>query len=153
MLAVRQWWTLELLHEVFDGFTEPDEIRENLGLSDEVLAERLDALEERGLLARRDDGRYEATELGWSLRPVILAMAAWGNRGLAAHERSLILVDAATGAEVEPVVVDSVSGVRVDSEAFRFTAGPVASEPLRLKYRKKGLSHGSGEAAPPRHSA
>ncbi|MDX3754977.1 hypothetical protein PV684_05940 [Streptomyces sp. AK02-04a] len=40
----------------------------------------------------------------------------------------MILVDADSGEEVEPVVVDARTGRRLDdSDAFVFTAGPAAS--------------------------
>jgi hypothetical protein len=66
--------------------------------------------------------------------PVIVALAAWGNARLAPQERSMVLVDAATGAEAEPVLVDRVSGRRVDGAGFVFTAGPAASKPFRDRY-------------------
>jgi hypothetical protein len=65
---------------------------------------------------------------------VLIALAAWGNSRLAPAERSMILVDAATGVEVDPVVVDRVTGRRVDIEDFIFTAGPAASEAFRVRY-------------------
>lgn len=74
------------------------------------------------------------TPLGESLRPVIVALAAWGNRRLAPEQRSMILVDARTGAEVEPVLVDAATGRRVDGTDHVFTAGPAASEPFRRRY-------------------
>jgi hypothetical protein len=47
----------------------------------------------------------------------------------------MILVDAETGQEAEPVVVDARTGKRLDdSDAYVFTAGPAASEPMRARY-------------------
>ncbi|MFE9694341.1 winged helix-turn-helix transcriptional regulator [Micromonospora sp. NPDC005806] len=40
---------------------------------------------------------YVLTMTGRSLRPVIVALHAWGNKDLAPDERSLVLVDRATG--------------------------------------------------------
>jgi len=65
---------------------------------------------------------------------VIISLAAWGNSRLAPEERSMILVDAATGNEVEPVLVDANSGQRVDGSGFVFTAGPAASEAFQKRY-------------------
>lgn len=47
----------------------------------------------------------------------------------------MILVNAATGEEVEPVVVDRTTGHRVDDEDHVFAAGPAASEAMRARYR------------------
>ena len=46
----------------------------------------------------------------------------------------MVLVDARTGAEAEPVVVDRATGRRVDGPDFVFTAGPAASKPFRDRY-------------------
>ena len=83
--------------------------------------------------------RHESvlTDLGRSLRPVIVTLAAWGNSHLAPEQRSMILVDADSGEEVEPVVVDAKTGLRLDdSNAYVFTAGPAASNAMRARYTR-----------------
>ena len=47
----------------------------------------------------------------------------------------MVLVDAQTGAEAEPVVVDRTTGRRLDGPDFVFTAGPAASQPFRDRYQ------------------
>ena len=138
---VGEWWTLLILHDAFDGYTRFDQFQENLGISSSMLTTRLKTLVADGLLERRPyqtnpvRHEYVLTELGHSLRPVIVALAAWGNSRLTAAERSMILVDAESGAEVEPVVVDAKSGRRLDdSAAYVFTAGPAASGAMRSRY-------------------
>src|ERR1700733_7458216 len=102
---VGEWWTLLLLHDAFDGYTRFDQFQENLGISSSLLTSRLKALVARGGLERRpsqtNPTRYEyvLTPLGQSLRPVVVALAAWGNARLAPDERSMVLVDAVTGVE------------------------------------------------------
>jgi hypothetical protein len=49
----------------------------------------------------------------------------------------MILVDAETGAEAEPVVVDQVTGRRLDGPDFVFTAGPAASQPFCDRYQTR----------------
>jgi DNA-binding HxlR family transcriptional regulator len=137
---VGEWWTLLILHDAFDGFTRFDEFQENLKISSSMLTSRLKALVADGLLERRPyqenppRHEYVLTELGRSLRPVIVSLAAWGNHRLEPSERAMILVDAETGEEVEPVVVDSATGRRVDGDGFVFTSGPAASEAMRARY-------------------
>ncbi|WP_344209802.1 helix-turn-helix domain-containing protein [Kribbella sancticallisti] len=137
---VGEWWTLLILHDAFDGFTRFDEFQRNLKISSSMLTTRLKTLVDDGLLERRlyqdRPPRYEyvLTELGRSLRPVIITLAAWGNERLAAEERTMILVDAETGEEVEPVVVDAATGRRIDGPGFVFTAGPAASEAMKNRY-------------------
>ena len=83
--------------------------------------------------------RYEylLTDLGRSLRPVIVALAAWGNARLKPEQRSMVLVDASTGIEAEPVLVDRTTGRRADGPDFVFTAGPAASKPFRDRYASR----------------
>ena len=137
---VGEWWTVLILHDCFDGYRRFDEFQANIGLSSSMLTSRLRVLVERGILERRPyqerPVRYEyvLTELGRSLRPVLVALAAWRNAQLAPDERAMILVDTRTGQEAEPVVIDSVSGERVDGPHFAFTAGPAAGPVMRERY-------------------
>ena len=140
---VGEWWTLLILHDAFDGFTRFDQFQENLAISSSLLTSRLKRLVDRGLLERRQyqdrPPRYEyvLTDLGRSLRPVIVVLAGWGNARLAPAQRSMVLVDAETGAEAEPVVVDRTTGQRLDGPDFVFTAGPAASQPFRDRYQSR----------------
>lgn len=137
---VGEWWTLLILHDAFDGYSRFDQFQENLGISSSLLTSRLKRMASAGLLERRqyqaNPARYEylLTELGRSLRPLLVVLAAWGNARLAPRERSMVLVDAQTGAEAEPVLVDRATGRRVDGPDFVFTAGPAASRPFQDRY-------------------
>jgi DNA-binding HxlR family transcriptional regulator len=138
---VGEWWTLLLLHDAFDGYTRFDQFQENLHISSSMLTSRLKSLVADGILERRPyqtnpvRHEYVLTELGRSLRPVVVAMAAWGNARLAPERRSMILVDASTGEEVEPIVIDAKTGHRLDdSRAYVFTAGPAAGPEMRARY-------------------
>ena len=137
---VGEWWTLLILHDCFDGYRRFDQFQANTGISTSMLTSRLKTLVANGLLEKRPyqtnpvRHEYVLTELGRSLRPVVVALAAWGNARLDPAERSMILVDAATGEEAEPVLVDRRSGRRVDGDDFVFTAGPAASGNFRDRY-------------------
>ena len=137
---VGDWWTLLILHDAFDGFSRFDQFQANLGISSSLLTSRLKRLVAEGVLERRpyqaNPTRYEyvLTDLGRSLRPVIVSLAAWGNARLDPSQRSMVLVDAETGREAEPVLVDRGTGRRVDGDDFVFTAGPAASKPFRDRY-------------------
>ncbi|WP_422771217.1 winged helix-turn-helix transcriptional regulator [Plantactinospora sp. WMMC1484] len=137
---VGEWWTLLILHDAFDGYTRFDQFQANLNISSSILTSRLKRLTENGLLERRryqtrpDRYEYLLTDLGRSLRPVVVTLAAWGNARLRPEERSMILVDRATGAEADPVVVDRLTGRRLDGDDFVFTAGPAAGPTMRSRY-------------------
>ena len=137
---VGEWWTLLILHDCFDGYSRFDQFQENTKISTSILTSRLKTLVANGVLEKRPyqtnpvRHEYVLTDLGRSLRPVVVALAAWGNSRLAPAERSMILVDAETGEEAEPVLVDRATGRRVDGDDFVFTAGPAASAPFRDRY-------------------
>ncbi|AGP52518.1 winged helix-turn-helix transcriptional regulator [Streptomyces rapamycinicus] len=138
---VGEWWTLLILHDAFDGYTRFDQFQQSLNISTSMLTTRLKTLVADGLLERRPyqsnpvRHEYVLTGRGRSLRPVVVALAAWGNQHLAPEERAMILVDAHTGEEAEPVVVDARTGRSLaDSEMYVFTAGPAASEAMRARY-------------------
>ena len=136
---VGEWWTMLILHDCFDGYSRFEQFQANIGLSSSMLTARLKTLVERGLLEKKlyqehpPRFEYVLTEKGRSLRPVLVAMAAWTNSQLEPDERSMILVDS-DGREVDPVLVDRISGERVDDEGHVFTAGPAASEAMRHRY-------------------
>ncbi|PWR09259.1 transcriptional regulator [Micromonospora acroterricola] len=137
---VGEWWTLLILHDAFDGYTRFDQFQANLGVSSSILTSRLKTLTSQGLLERRryqtrpDRYEYVLTDLGRSLRPVVVALAAWGNSRLDPSERSMILVDRNTGVEADPVIVDRSTGRPLDDSDFVFAAGPAASETMRRRY-------------------
>ncbi|MBC6447521.1 winged helix-turn-helix transcriptional regulator [Actinokineospora xionganensis] len=136
--VIGHWWTLEIVHEVFDGHTRFAAIARNLTTAPDVLRERIGDLVAKGLLETVDDAdadpEYRLTDLGRSLRPVLLVMAAFGNHRLAEDDRGVVLVDAESGAPVHPVVVDRVTGARVDTPGYVFAQGPRASGPIRARY-------------------
>lgn len=148
---VGEWWTLLILHDAFDGYRRFDEFQQNLGISSSLLTSRLKRLVAEGVLERRPyrdnppRHEYVLTPLGRSLRPVVVALAAWGNSRLAPEQRSMVLVDAATGEEAEPVLVDARTGRRVDGPDFVFTAGPAASDAFRRRYA--GIPSGQPDRA------
>ena len=138
--VVGEWWTILILHDLFDGYTRFDQFEENLKISSGILTRRLKTLVGNGLIERRQyqmrppRDEYLLTDRGRSLRPVIVALAAWGNNQRSADKRSMILVDVESGVEADPVIVDRVSGRRVDGDDFKFAAGPGASEAFRTRY-------------------
>jgi len=137
---VGEWWTLLLLHDCFDGYRRFDQFQENLKISTSILTSRLKTLVANGVLEKRPyqsnpvRHEYVLTDLGRSLRPVVVALAAWGNSRLDPADRSMILVDAETGEEAEPVLVDRTTGRRVDGDDYVFAAGPAASPAFRDRY-------------------
>ena len=144
---VGEWWTLLILHDAFDGYTRFDQFQQNLGISSSLLTSRLKTLVTNGILERRryqqhpPRDEYVLTDLGRSLRPVIVVLAAWRNAQLDPRDRSIVLVDAESGTEADPVVVDRLTGQRVDNDDFVFTSGPAASASFVQRYADRPRPH------------
>jgi DNA-binding HxlR family transcriptional regulator len=129
-------WSLMILRDAIHGLTRFDQFRRSLGVAPNILTDRLGRLVEAGLLERRrysehpPRDEYILTEMGRDFRPVLFAIMAFGNRHFAKEGIASQLVDAATGAAADPVLVDVHSGRRVDGVGFRLAAGPAADEGL-----------------------
>lgn len=108
-------WSILILRDIDRGLTRYDQIRTSLGIAPNILARRLAALTEAGLIERR---RYSArpprdeyllTEAGRDFLPILAAIGAWGRKhnGAGALTRQ---VDAETGEPIRPVVIDANTG-------------------------------------------
>jgi len=80
-------WTLLVVRELFQGTNRFKDLVERLhGIPRNLLAQRLAQLETEGLVVRRSYREvpprveYHLTEKGWSLQPVLRALADWGRR-------------------------------------------------------------------------
>jgi DNA-binding HxlR family transcriptional regulator len=81
-----EWWTPLILRDVAYGVRRFGEIQEDLGISANVLSDRLDGLLAAGILERRryqqrpERHEYRLTEKGAELIPPLLALMQWGDR-------------------------------------------------------------------------
>jgi DNA-binding HxlR family transcriptional regulator len=79
-------WTLLILRDAFAGVSRFEQWQEHLGVARNVLAARLKALVSHGVLERRPYSEhpprfeYVLTAKGRDLSPVLLTLAAWGDR-------------------------------------------------------------------------
>ena len=84
--VVGERWTLLILREIFFGSNRFDPLRRRLGISRNVLTQRLEHLVEHGVLEkvpyqnRPVRHEYRLTAKGRDLYPVLLALLAWGDR-------------------------------------------------------------------------
>src|SRR6516162_4839412 len=109
---VGEWWSILILRDASLGLRRFDEFQESLGIAPNILTRRLKALTEAGLLERRryserpPRDEYVLTARGRDFRPVLVALLAWGNKHFAPEGPSVQLVNAKTGATVDPILVD-----------------------------------------------
>jgi DNA-binding HxlR family transcriptional regulator len=137
---VGEWWSMLIMRDALHGMRRFDEFQKSLGIAPNMLARRLNALVEAGLLERcrysehppRDE--YVPTARGRDFRPVLFALMAWGNKHFAPEGPSVILVNRKTGAAVDPILTDPATGRPVDESAYTLTAGPAAGPRTRQRY-------------------
>jgi DNA-binding HxlR family transcriptional regulator len=147
--AVGEWWSLLVVREAFGGARRFDELQARLGIARNILARRLRALVEHGVLERRryqdrpPRFEYALTEKGQALYPVIVTLFTWGSRW-APDARPAALVDAATGRAVEPVLVDRRTGARVEPGAVRIQREPEPAAAPRPRPRAGRAARGHG---------
>lgn len=137
---VGEWWSILILRDAFHGLTRFDQFQENLGIAPNILARRLRALVEAGLLERRrysdkpPRDEYVLTPASKDFRPVLWALLAWGNRHFAPEGPSVVIVDSKTGIEAEPMLVDRRSGRPLVAPHFRSAPGPAADARTRGRH-------------------
>src|SRR5215472_15912273 len=151
---VGEWWSMLIMRDALHGFTRFEQFRDSLGIAPNILTRRLNALVEAGLLERRrysehpPRDEYLPTARGRDFRPVLIALLAWGNRHFTPEGKSVTIVDAQTGAEAEPIVVDRSTGRPIREPEFAWVSGPAAGERTRQRYGRRRQP----DAAPPQET-
>jgi DNA-binding HxlR family transcriptional regulator len=149
---VGEWWSMLILRDAFAGLSRFDEFEKNLGIAPNMLSRRLAALVDAGMLEKRryserpPRDEYVLTERGRDFRGVLLTLLAFGNRHFAPEGPSVMLVDAATGAPAEPMLVDRYSGRPLVEPEFRVVAGPAATDALQRRLAKRGGPAAEGKS-------
>ena len=95
--VVGEWWTPLVLREVFLGRRRFEEILRRLGISRNILTDRLNTLVDHGVLDRvayqqsplRHE--YRLTDKGRDLFPVLVALQNWGDKWAAPDGPPLVL--------------------------------------------------------------
>ena len=93
---VGERWTLLIVRDVFLGRRRFDEFQESLGISRNVLSERLARLVEEGILERvlyqerPERYEYRLTEKGRDLHLALTGLRQWGDRYLSAQPPTLL---------------------------------------------------------------
>jgi DNA-binding HxlR family transcriptional regulator len=85
MMLISDRWKVLIIHYLLDGTKRFGELKKCVGnITQKVLTSNLRSLEESGLVKRTVYAEipprveYSLTETGYSLRPVLKAMAEWG---------------------------------------------------------------------------
>src|SRR5438270_10124820 len=132
--VVGEWWSLLIVRDAFLGVTRFDDFQARLGISRNILNQRLNHLVDRGVLERvpyqdhppRSD--YRLTEKGRDLWHVVTAMRQWGDRWAAPAGPPLKIRHTGCGRVVNVLPMCSHCGEPLDVRAVTAVPGPGASE-------------------------
>jgi DNA-binding HxlR family transcriptional regulator len=126
--VVGEWWSLLIVRDAFLGVTRFDQFQGRLGISRNVLQQRLTRLVETGVLrkvpysehpARYD---YRLTQAGHDLWPVLTAMRQWGDTHAAPQGPPILLTH--EGHVCDAVLVCEHCGRRVGPRDVQVLPGP-----------------------------
>ena len=143
---VGEWWSMLILRDAFAGVTRFDAFQKNLGIAPNMLARRLAALTEAGLLERRryserpPRDEYVLTARGQDFRPVLITLMAFGNKHFAPDGVRVQWVNAATSQPADPVLVDRHTGIALQAPDYVLAAGPAATDTTRERLASRAIS-------------
>ncbi|NQX26769.1 helix-turn-helix transcriptional regulator [Microbacteriaceae bacterium VKM Ac-2854] len=132
--VVGERWSLLIVRDALRGASTFSDFRGRLGIPSDVLSARLATLTEGGVFAKvayrepgeRERFRYELTDSGRGLLPVLAAMVQWGD-----HNNPLpdgptsVLAERGSGTPLRVAFVDE-AGHEVRPEDARLAPGPAA---------------------------
>ena len=135
---VGEWWTLLILRNAFCGMARFDDFHEHLGISTNILSNRLAHLTEAGILKReisKADARsfeYKLTPMGLSLYPILIAMTEWGEKWVPHSKGPRVrLLERNTNRPIKGVVIQSSEGRPLSPFDVKMIDGPGADHKIR----------------------
>lgn len=134
--VVGEWWSLLIVRDAFLGVRRFDDFHTRLGISRNILNQRLTHLVDAGVLTRvpyqdrppRDE--YRLTEKGRDLWGVLTAMRQWGDRWAAPDGPSLVVVHQDCGHVAQAMPTCSECGGAMGPGNVRARRGPGATDEM-----------------------
>jgi len=130
--VVGEWWSMLIIRDAFLGVRRFDDFQARLGISRNILNQRLSALVESGVMVKvpyQDHpprSEYRLTDKGRDLFGVLTSMRQWGDRWAAPAGPPIEVVHTACGHVSRAVPVCSECGEALDARAVHAVAGPGA---------------------------
>lgn len=125
--VVGERWTLLVVREILLGANRFDQIARNTGAARNILANRLEALADAGVIVRRRYSdrpprhEYVPTEAGRALQPVLLTLMDWGDRHLPAGQPAPTVLRHACGERLVPSLVCGCCGAPAEPASLTAT--------------------------------
>lgn len=133
--VVGEWWSLLIVRDALFGVSRFDDFQRRLGISRNVLQQRLTHLVDHGVLEKvayqdhppRYD--YRPTAKGVDLWTVVDAMRRWGDRWAAPDGPRVEMVHRRCGHRAEAVPTCSACGEPIEAVDVQPVLGPGATNP------------------------
>jgi DNA-binding HxlR family transcriptional regulator len=128
--VVGEWWSMLILRDAFLGVSRFDAFQDRLGISRNVLNQRLTRLVESGILVKvpysQHPPRYEyrLTDRGRDLWPVLTSMRQWGDKYAAPEGPPVVMRHGSCGQISNAVMTCSSCGEQMDVDDLLAVAGP-----------------------------
>ena len=125
LARVGDTWSMLILRDASQGITRFDQFRKSLGIAPTILTRRLAALTEDGLLEKRrysdhpPRDEYVLTQAGRDFLPVLTMISTWVRKHYAGGGEMTRLVDAELGTDVQPLLVDQVTGAEIGTRKLK----------------------------------
>jgi DNA-binding HxlR family transcriptional regulator len=153
--VVGDWWSLLIVRDAFRGITRFADLEADLGISRNVLNQRLAYLVDQGILERvaysdhppRYD--YQLTEKGRDLFAVLTAMRQWGDRWAAPNGPPIEVVHDRCGEVSEGVLTCSVCAEQLTPDSVHPVPGP-GGRPHRQRAQRAARAPANAERSPQR---
>ncbi|HVD01703.1 MAG TPA: helix-turn-helix domain-containing protein [Candidatus Dormibacteraeota bacterium] len=135
--VVGEWWTLLVVRDAFLGVRRFEDFQRRLGVSRNVLTERLAKLVDNGILEpvryleHPPRSEYRLTDKGRDLYPVIVSLRQWGDRWMQDGPPPVVVRHLDCGMETEAVLTCSHCGGPITARNVRASGSVVPSESER----------------------
>jgi len=134
--VIGEWWTMLIVRDAFLGVTRFDDFQKRLGISRNVLDQRLNRLVETGVLVKVPYNEhplrfeYRLTDKGRDLWPVLTTMREWGDKYAAPDGPPMLVTHKSCGHVSDAIMTCSACGEPIGPRDVRAAPGPGAVEPL-----------------------
>jgi DNA-binding HxlR family transcriptional regulator len=128
--VVGEWWSMLILRDAFFGVSRFDAFQDRLGISRNVLNQRLTRLVEAGILVKVPYSQhpprydYRLTDKGRDLWPVLSSLRQWGDKYAAPDGPPVLMRHSSCGQISTAVMTCSTCGEPMDVGDLRAVAGP-----------------------------
>lgn len=128
--VVGEWWSMLIVRDAFLGVRRFDQFQERLGISRNVLNQRLNHLVDAGVLDRVPYSdhpprhEYRLTSKGRDLWPVLTAMRQWGDKHAAPDGPPIRVVHNRCGKVSQAVLTCSACGEPLSARDVHVVRGP-----------------------------